>query len=402
MHVLFVHPNFPAQFGHLGERLLQEPGHRVTFASKRAKGVSGAMECLFYDLKGGATEKNHYSSRTFENNVWQSHALYEALKPRPDIRPDVVVGHSGFISTVLLRELYDAPILNYFEFYYHNKNSDLDFRPDIQPSEDDKLRSHFRNSVLLLDLNNCDRGYSPTRWQRDQMPELFRPKIDVLFDGIDTNLWKPLPRTPRRAGKIIIPESVKLVSYVARGFESIRGFDIFMKVAKRLCEMRSDVRFLVVGEDRVCYGGDNNRTGGKTYKEWVLAQDNYDLSRFAFVGRLAPDVLAQVFSITDLHLYLTVPFVLSWSLMNALACGTTVLASNTAPVQEMIQHEKNGLLVDFFDVEGFAQQANRVLNDPEQFRPLGLAGTRMIQEEYSLDVCFPRWKRMLEGEIEKR
>lgn len=402
MHVLFVHPNFPAQFGHLGERLLREPGHRVTFATKRITGFVNGIECVRFEPKGGAIEKNHYSSRTFENNVWQSHALYEAMKARPDLRPDVVIGHSGFLSTVLLRELYPAPIVNYFEFYYHPHDSDMDFRPEFQASEADLLRTYFRNSVLQVDLVNCDRGYSPTRWQRDQLPELFHPKVDVIFDGLDTELWRPRSRVPRHAGPIVVGDDVKLVTYVARGFESVRGFDIFMKVAKRLCDMRSDVRFLVVGEDRVCYGSDLERTGGKTYKEWILAQDNYDLARFNFIGRVTPEVLAGIFSITDLHLYFTVPFVLSWSLMNALACGATVLASDTAPVREMIEHEKNGLLVDFFDVDGFVRQANRVLDDPATFRPLGEAGVELIRERYSLDTCFPRWVRMIQEAIDRR
>lgn len=402
MHVLFVHPNFPAQFGHLGEQLLRQPGNRVTFANTRNQGFARGIECISFVPKSGATERNHYSSRTFENNVWQSHALYESLKARPDIRPDVIVGHSGFVSTNLLRELYPAPIVNYFEFYYHARNSDMDFRPDIPASEADKLRTYFRNAVLLVDLVNCDRGYSPTHWQRDQLPELFRPKIDVIFDGIDTNLWRSLPRHPRRVGSTQVSDDVKLITYVARGFESIRGFDIFMKVARRLCQMRSDVRFLVIGEDRICYGGDAARTGGKTYKEWVLAQDDYDLSRFDFIGRVPPEVLAQVFSITDLHLYLTVPFVLSWSLMNALSCGSVVLASNTAPVREMIQHERNGLLVDFFDVDGFADLANEVLDHPARYRPLGEAGRRMIEEQYSVEVCFPRWKKMIEETLNQR
>src|SRR5207249_3414719 len=130
--------------------------------------------------------------------------------------------------------------------------------------------------------------------------------------------WPPpaRPVRPRRAGRFVVPDDVKLVTYVSRGLESIRGFDVFMRVAKMLCDRRPDVRFLIAGQDRVCYGGDARRTGGKTFKEWVLTQNDYDLSRFAFVGLLPPAELADVFAISDLHIYLTVPFVLSWSLLN--------------------------------------------------------------------------------------
>src|SRR5262249_18090357 len=177
-----------------------------------------------------------------------------------------------------------------------------------------------------------------------------------------------------------LPAGKKVVTYATRGMESMRGFDIFMRVAKRICELRDDVIFLIAGEDRVCYGGDQAVTGGKTFKEWVLAQDDYDLSRFVFLGLLPPPQLANLFNLTDLHIYLTVPFVPSWSLMDALSCGATVLASDTEPVREMIVHGENGLLVDFFDVDGWVENANRILDRPVDFRHLGMSGSRMIRE----------------------
>src|SRR5262249_34449477 len=152
------------------------------------------------------------------------------------------------------------------------------------------------------------------------------------------------------------------------GMESMRGFDVFMRVAKRLCDRRKDVVFVVAGQDRVCYGGDEAVTGGKTVKGGGLAQDSYELSRVHFGGLLPPPDLAKLVSITGLHVYLTVPFVLSWSVMDALACGATVLASDTAPVREMIAHGKNGLLAGFFDVDGFVEAAIRVLDAPDEYR----------------------------------
>ena len=180
------------------------------------------------------------------------------------------------------------------------------------------------------------------------------------------------------------------MTYVSRGFESMRGFDIFMKVAKRICDARDDVLFVCVGSDRVCYGGDLNRIEEDSYRAHVLKQDDYDLSKFLFTGRVTPFELVDIFSLSDLHIYLTVPFVLSWSMMNSLSCGCTVLASNTEPVQEMIRHGENGLLADFFDVDGFTEQALEVLEDPEAFRHLGEAGAAMIEQDYSLEVCLPR------------
>jgi glycosyltransferase involved in cell wall biosynthesis len=399
MHILFLHQNFPAQFGTIASRLGGTPGYRCTFLSKEGGGQLPNVERIFYKPASGATERTHFASRTFENIVWQSHAVYEALKKHPDLRPDLIVGHSGFASTLPLRELYSCPIINYFEYFYHTTGSDLDFRMDDPPNAEERIRARFRNAALLLDLHNCDAGYSPTQWQRSRLPSEFHHKINVIFDGVDTTLWYPRPRNPRKAGRFHFPNGIKLVTYAARGLESIRGFDIFMKFANQLSKRRDDVRFVVIGQDRVCYGGDLKRTGGKSFKQWVLSQDTYDLSKFAFLGPVQPEVLAEFFSITDLHVYLTVPFVLSWSLMDALACGATIMASRTAPVCEMIVHEKNGLLVDFFDVEGMVETASRVLDNPESYRPLGQSGTELIKQHYSLAQCLPKLQNLFETTI---
>jgi glycosyltransferase involved in cell wall biosynthesis len=402
MHILFVHQNFPAQFGHVAHYLAQRPGFRCTCVSQQPPGSGGGVERIQYKLPtgGGARETTHYCSRTFENAVWHSHAVFQALEARPDVQPDLIVGHSGFLSTAFLRELYDCPIVNYFEYFYHTRGSDLDFRPDFPSPPINRLRARARNATLLLDLENCDAGYSPTRWQRGLFPRAFRDKIRTIFDGIDTTVWRPQPGAPRRVGSHDLPEGMRIVTYVARGMESMRGFDIFMRMTKLLGDRRRDVLFVVVGEDRICYGGDAEFIGQKSFKDWVLARDRYDLSRFLFTGLLPAPDLARLLALTDLHVYLTVPFVLSWSLMDSLACGATVLASNTAPVREMIRHGQNGLLADFFDVEGLADLAGRVLDAPGDFKPLGRAGVELIRERYSLDVCLPRMLALYEDALD--
>jgi glycosyltransferase involved in cell wall biosynthesis len=400
MHVLFIHQNYPAQFGHVAGYLAQRHGFRCTFLSQQPPGSGGGGERVQYHVKGGARAENHYCSRTFENAIWHSHAAYEALEARPDIKPDLVVAHSGFLSAVFLRELYDCAIVNYFEYYYHTRGADMDFRPDFPYPAVNRLRARARNAGLLLDLENCDAAYSPTRWQRSLFPALFQSKIRTIFDGLDIALWRPLTGVPRRVGDRAIPDDMRVVTYVSRGMESIRGFDIFMQTAKLLCQRRRDVLFFVVGEDRVCYGGDEEFTGQKSFKEWVLARDSYDLSRFVFTGPVPVGTLAQLFALSDLHIYLTVPFVLSWSLLNALACGVTVLASNTAPVREVVEHGRNGLLTDFFDVEGLANLASQVLDAPGDYKHLGQAGVEMVRQRYSLDVCLPRMLALYEDAVD--
>jgi len=397
MHVLFVHQSFPSQFGPFAVRLASEPRFRCTFVSENAAGTFRGVRCIKYDPKGGATDRTHYCGRTFENGVWHAAGVHDALAAVPDIRPDLIVGHSGFGSTLFLRDLYPGiPIVNLFEYFYRVAGSDLDFRQEFPARPIDRLRARARNAMILLDLDNCDLGYSPTEWQLSRLPAEYSPKLRSVFDGIDVGLWKPDPDAPRKIGDREVPPGTKIVTYVSRGMEAMRGFDVFMRAAKKLCDRRTDVVFAVVGEDRVCYGGDAKFTGGKTFKEWVLSRDEYDLSRFAFTGLLPEADLARLLAASDLHVYLTVPFVLSWSLLNALACGATVLASDTAPVRELVAHEKTGLLVPFSDADAFADAADKVLDDPAAFKPLGRAGTELIREKYSLDVCLPRFLKLCE------
>src|SRR5262249_18145757 len=186
---LFVHQNFPAQFGHIAQYLARDYGYQCTFVSLKPPGEVNGVRLLQYQPQGGATRQTHYCSRTFENAVAHSHGVYEVCRQHPEVRPDLIVGHSGFGSTLFLRELYDCPVLNYFEFFYHPHGSDLDFRPESPPAPLDVLRTYCRNAMPLLDLQNCDAGYSPTHWQRSLLPEVHQPKVEVIFDGIDTNLW---------------------------------------------------------------------------------------------------------------------------------------------------------------------------------------------------------------------
>lgn len=398
VHVLFIHQNFPAQFGHIASQLVKRDGWHATFVSQTAPSAgqthSGGVERITYKVKAGATEQNHYCSRTFENAIWHTHAVFEALAARPDIKPDLIVGHSGFGSTLFLRELYgDVPIINYFEYFYATRNSDMDFRPDFPSQQIDSLRAKARNATLLLDLDNCTAGYSPTRWQRDRLPTLYHDKVEVIFDGVDTNIWKPMPESNRIIQNRKIPESTKIISYATRGMESMRGFDIFMKAANILSKMRKDVLFVIAGQDRVCYGGDSRHIGGMSFKQWVLSRDSYDLSRFWFTGLLPPPELALLFNLTDVHVYLTVPFVLSWSLVDAMACGATILASDTGPVREMITDGETGVLHEFFDAEGMARSMNEILNRPGDFQHLGRNASQKVMDQYSLDVCLPKLKQ---------
>ncbi len=396
MHILFVHKNFPAQFGHIAAALVRQ-GHRCTFVSQAPAGTVDGIERIPYSLRGGATRQTHYCSRTFENTVWHAHGVYEALEARPDVHPDLIVGHSGFGSTLFLKDLYpDVPLVNYFEYFYHPRNSDLDFRPEWPPSTLDRLRSYTRNAMILLDLEHCAAGYTPTRFQHALFPQAYRSRIEIIHDGIDTALWHP---GAWQSTKFLleVPRNSRIITYVSRGFESMRGFDVFLQAARKIYTRRPEAHFLVVGEDRVAYGGDLQHTGGESFREHLWRQDDYDLQHIHFLGRLPPRVLASLLARSDLHIYLTAPFVLSWSLLDAMSCGCTVLASDTAPVREVVEDGRNGLLCDFFDADGFAEAALEVLRTPQRYRrTLGAAARRTIERNYALDVTLPRLQRLFQ------
>lgn len=412
MHVLYVHQNFPAQFGHIAHHLVQKLGWRCSYLSETPAGNVGGIEKIQYKLQGGATKQNHFCSRTFENTVWHCDGVYQALKRRPDFRPDLIVGHSGFGSTLFLRELYpDVPVINFFEYYYvpHDPEGDMDFRRDLgwATPEAKYLRSYCRNAMILLDLQNCQVGYTPTRFQFSKFPRNYHDKLRVIFDGVDRGVYHGFneelrPPVAQRGDRTVcgvtVPADHRIISYCSRGFESMRGFDIFFRAAKFITQRYPKVKIIIVGTDRIAYGGDESYLNGyKSFKDWVIAREQpVDMSNIHFVGRQDPRELARLMAMSDLHIYLTVPFVLSWSMMDALSCGAVVLGSNTPPVREMIRDGENGLLADFFSPEDFADKAVRVLENPDEYRPLGRSAERMIAEQYSLEAVLPQMLSLYE------
>jgi glycosyltransferase involved in cell wall biosynthesis len=431
MHILFSHRLFPAQFGQIARHLSRLEGFQCSFVCEQlAQSAPGGGPLQFYpdfpagvemgtnapvaiakqifrcdSVPPGPTEplaEHHIEGirriqyppgsgdGTFESHLARALLIYQTLKAHPDLKPDLVVGPCLYASALVLPEVCACPVINYLDYYYRPDDSFLHFRPEFPPTEADVVRARAHNALALHDLHSCTAAYSPTQWQRRLYPEAYQAKIETIFDGIDQTFWYRR-QVPRRIGnRPAFPPETRVVTYVARGLEALRGFDIFMKVAGRICAARPDVVFVVVGSEHFYHGLDRNYIRAASFRDHVFAQGSYDLSRFIFTGRIPSTQLVDILSLSDLHIYLTAPFVLSWSLFNALACGCTVLASDTTPVREVIRHEVNGLLADFFDVDGLTRQALRVLDAPAQFAPLGRAGVQTIEERYSLAQAIPQ------------
>lgn len=404
MNVLFLHDAFPAQFGRLGQELATRHGWKCTFVVQSLSScptptpeMLRAVEIIQMPLAA--------EHRTGEGIPWpqiygqfldQCRSVYEILRARPQLRPDLVVAHGGRgAPTLFLRDVVDCPIINYCEYFFATSHRDISYRIDLPPAEPAPFFPRCINAPTLASLVDCDAGYSATQWQRSSFPPRFHRKIEVHFDGIETTLYRPGP-APRTIGEKSIPEQTRVVTFVSRGLESIRGFDLFMRAADRIARARSDVLFVVVGGEEVHYGWDRLHTGAPSFKQWVLSRGDYDLSRFVFLGRVLPEKLAEILRISDLHIYLTAPFVLSWSLLDAMSSGCVVLGSDVPPVREVLRPGENGLVAPLFDVEVLTERALAVLDDPAAYAPLGRAARRTIEESYSLEVCIPPLKEFFE------
>ena len=404
MRVLFLHDAFPAQFGHVALELTRRHGwdcHFVVDAISTcpapSKEMVDGLDVRSYPLsteyrKRGATPWPQIYGKFLE----LCEAAFEAVRVRPELKPDIVVAHGGRgAPTAFLRDVLDCPIINYCEYYFAHGHRDISYRVDLPPAEPAPHFPRCINAPVLVGLVDCDSGYSATHWQRSSFPERFRHKIEVHFDGIDDQLYRPGP-APREVEGRSIPPGTRVVTFVARGLESIRGFDIFMEVARRIALERPDVLFVVVGGEETYYGWDTLHTGQLSFKKWVIERGDYDLSRFLFLGQVEPARLAEILKVTDLHLYLTAPFVLSWSLLDAMASGAVILASDVPPVREVIEPGVNGLVEPLFDVDRLAGTAIKVLDDPAAFAPLARAARETIEARYSVEVAIPALKNYFE------
>jgi glycosyltransferase involved in cell wall biosynthesis len=403
MRILFLHPNFPAQFRHLAAAIAKDTSNQVFFGTTRRQGSLPGVNKVIYNPKREARPETHHYVRPLENAVLQGQAVYrlaEQLKAQNFV-PDIVYGHSGWGPTLLIKDIFPkAQLLCYFEWFYHAHGTDADFDPNQPLTADDEARIRIKNAPILLDLYSCDRGLSPTNWQRQQFPKEYQSKVNVLHDGIDTSFFRPKPgaKLVLSRVKLDLSDVEEVVTYVARGMEPYRGFPEFMEAVAILQQRRPNCHVVVVGENRVAYG--KKLADGKTYKELMLDKLPIDQSRVHFTGWLPYEEYVQVLQASSVHVYLTRPFVLSWSMLEALSCGCLLVASRTAPVTEVIQDNVNGLLADFFSPQEIAERIESALNHPEQMAAIKAKARETVLERYDLSVLLPKQIQWIQQEAE--
>ncbi|MCW5751226.1 MAG: glycosyltransferase family 4 protein [Alphaproteobacteria bacterium] len=397
MRVLFLHNNFPAQYRFVATALAADPRNRVVFGTANANGELPGVTRVHYKPARAASPATHHYIRNLEEAVLTGQAVYRmALElKRQGFEPDIVCGHSGWGPTLYVKDAFPkTKLLCYFEWFYRSRGSDADFVDPASISLDDECRIRTRNAPILLDLAQCDAGVSPTEFQRAQFPEPWASRLHCLHDGIDVDFFSPEPGAKLVLPGVDLSHAPEIVTYATRGMEPYRGFPQFMRAVALLQKRRPDMHAVVVGDDRVAYG--RKLPEGQSYRQKMLEElPDLDLARLHFTGSLPYPLYRQVLRASSVHVYLTVPFVLSWSLMESLATGCLVVGSDTAPIREMIADNHNGLLADFFSPEHLAERIGEALDDPGRMAPIRAAARQGIVERYALRDLLPRHVRLI-------
>jgi glycosyltransferase involved in cell wall biosynthesis len=398
MKLLFVHQNFPGQFRHLSPALAAA-GHEVRALGIHANGpgLPGVVHHRYsVDGQAAAVNAAWMPMREWQTKVVRGRtvaAVADAWAGQ-GWTPDVVFAHSGWGESLFLRDVLPrARQLVYAEYYYGTAGGDAGFDPEFGvETVDERIRSRMKNTHLLHALAASDGALSPTEFQRSLHPAGLRERIEVVHDGIDTRQFVPDPEAAwTLPGKqIVFRPGDEVITFVARQLEPYRGYHVFMRALPSLLARRPGLQVVIVGGDGVSYGA--APPAGTTWKQVFLDEQagRLDLSRVHFVGRLAHQELTRLFQVTAAHVYLTYPFVLSWSLLEAMSIGCLIVGSRTAPVQEVIEHGRNGLLVDFFDVEALAATVADTLERRQRLTALREAARRDAVDRFDLlDRCLP-------------
>lgn len=401
MRILFIHNNYPAQYRHIAAALGANPNNKVGFLTQNKNpGDLPGVTRLIFEPTRQPHPNIHLYVRSFENAVLEGQAVarvMDQLKSQ-NFMPDIICAHTGWGGGMFVKDIFPkTPLLLYCEWFTRFRDSDLDFDPAYPSSLDDILRLRASNAASLTDLDACDGGISPMHWQRSRFPKAFQPNIQVLHDGIDTDFFHPQADVKLQLPGLDLSGATELVTYVSRGMDIYRGFPQFIEALGHLLKRRPQCQALIVTHDRIAYGP--KPPEGDSWKAWMQAKVDLDWSRVHFSGPLPYLTLRQVYQASSAHVYLTRPFVLSWSLMEALSSGCLVVGSDTAPVREVIEDGVNGLLVNFFDTQAIANRIEEALEDKAQGAALRQRARATIVERYALANLLPQQLKLIEDYI---
>ncbi|WCL55119.1 glycosyltransferase [Gimibacter soli] len=399
MRILFIHNNFPGQYRRIERYFQDDKSVDMRTVTLKANKQDIKLRQSRFEPHRAATKGIHPAVLTTEQAVLMGQAAYSAMlnHRKEGWQPDIILSHAGWGSGMFAKDAFpDAKQLSYFEWFYHAHGSDFEYmRGNEGIDANDELRLRMKNTPLLTELASMDWGQCPTAFQLSQLPTVFHSRITQLHDGVDTDYFAPDAKAVLQVGKLRLTADDEVITYVARGMEEYRGFPQFMEMVSMLQKRRPNLQVVLLGDDRVAYGA--KRKDGKTFKQWALETFELDLSRIHFLGLQPLGIFRTLMQISKAHVYLTAPFVLSWSMLEAMSTGALIVGSETAPVQEVITHGQNGLLVPFRDPAAQAAAIEEVLNRQKDFAPLREAARQTILERYDTRQLLPKYAQLIQS-----
>ena len=366
MRVLIVHQNFPGQFRRMAPVWAKRPGWDVLGIGRDTAPGLPDVRMIRYRPHRDVGAAQHHCLRRMEDAVLHGQAVARVLMKlrAKGWRPDVILAHPGWGETLYAKDVFpDARLIHFCEWFYNAKGADIGFDPEFPPTFDQQVRVRTWNALHLLNLENADVLVSPTEWQRRQHPAAYRDRIQVVHEGIDVRGLGPDPSASfTTPSGLTLRAGDPVVTYVARNLEPYRGFHTFMRSLPRVLGENSLAQVLVVGGDGVSYGGPP--ADASNWREQMLREvgDQLDLSRVHFLGKLPYADYLRVLQVSAAHLYLGYPFVLFWSLLEALASGCQLVAGDRVPVRE-VHTERSAILVKPLDPIATAKGVLRALEE---------------------------------------
>ena len=415
MKILLIHQNFPGQYKHLAPALVRQ-GHQVVALTCKVKEpqVWQGVQVVPYAINGQSTPKIHPWLADFETKLVRATSCYRGAKglKAQGFEPDVICAHHGWGESMFLKDVWpDARLGLYCELYHLTEQPFLHFDPEFpsKSPEADVLRIRMKNLNNRLHEEVMDAGISPTGFQASTFPEHWQDRITVAHDGIDTQTVRPDPGARLAVSdELTLTRNDEVITFINRNLEPYRGYHIFMRALPDILKRRPNAHVVILGGDEVSYGSKPPK--GQTWKQIFIDEvrgriATPDWNRVHFLGRVPYDRFLAMLQVSRAHVYLTYPFVLSWSLLEAMSAGAAIVASGTEPVREVMTEGENGLMVDFFDRDALVQRLCALLDDADLRARLGANGRAFVQEHYDLaSVCLPQhleWVARL-AELEPR
>jgi glycosyltransferase involved in cell wall biosynthesis len=399
---LFVHQNFPGQFIHILRHLIQSGDHEILFISEPTAGTVAGVRKIPYVKPAIDNEQTHVPARELENGTRRAEAVFKAAWGLRYLgfEPDIIIGHHGWGEMLNLRDVWPkAAMLGYFEFYYQHDGGDVGFDPEFPSEVFDFGRIRAKNAINHIALNLGGAGQCPTQWQLSTYPDWAHPQMNLIWEGVHLDICSPDPLAHRRilkVGDMEIKPTDKLVTYLSRDLEPYRGFHSMMRALPGMLKARKDLKVVMIGGDGVSYGAPP--IGGGSWRDIMMKEvgKDLDLDRVVFPGRVPYDLYVNCLRRSDAHVYLTYPFVASWSLREALAIGCPVVGGDTRPVSEFITHGENGILTPFLQPNVIGQDVLALLENKHLTQKIKANARAYAEKHLSMQDYLNAYTKVIE------